>query len=59
MGRSMPEGARPMSGAFEYLYDHEIERIGARGEALAKYAATDESVCAFRDRFIGGETLSQ
>jgi hypothetical protein len=58
--RSMPEGGGgPLSGAIGDLKEHEWERIAVRAKALAKHAAADQSVLAFRNRFTGGSPLSQ
>lgn len=57
--RAMPAGGIPYSRAFGYLEEYERERVEARSETLAKYAAANELVRVFRDRFMGGEPLSK
>ncbi len=58
-GYDTPDGGVPYSQAFGYITDHERERLEARVEALAKHAAADKSVRAFRTRFTGGEPLEK
>ncbi len=57
-GRKPPSGGRPYSGAFDHLNEHERELIEVRAEVLAKHAASDVVVQAFRARFLGGESLT-
>jgi hypothetical protein len=57
-GHTSPSGGVPYSRAFDYLGDYELERMEVRAEVLAKHAASDEAVQAFRERFLGGEVLT-
>lgn len=57
-GRAMPPGGLPYSKAFDYINDHERERMEVRAEVLAKHAGADQSVRAFRKRFLGGGLLT-
>jgi len=53
-----PQGGVPYSRTFDYISDRERDRLEVRAEVLAKHAASDEAVQAFRDRFLGGELLA-
>jgi hypothetical protein len=56
--RAMPTGGNPYSKALEFLQEHEQERAKVQDEVLAKHAAADEAVLAFRGRFLDGEPLT-
>lgn len=57
-GHTPPPGSIPYSRVVHYLSERERERMEVRAEVLAKHAASEPMVQAFRDRFLGGELLA-